>query len=305
MDVRSDDQARRDELFDALHAGTIDPEEAERLARVEGLGPLRDEPGALDFNPEAETWWTLPMVMAWIVWRTMDRVREQYDPYRQAAPFWTYREYATSHDAQMSGTVSSGYFLEYHGTASAMDLSLKEAFGLITQEEYDIAEMTVRQAREELWRSASEEAVRGVAVLVSTQEVVRVPDFEWSYLELQQNHGRDELCFAHHGGARYRHVKFRKAEAQKKWQAKNASVRAKRDAKERCKQWLIEQIGRHREVPTMTKKQAGTMAKSKYGVSRDAFRDCWKAAIVATNARAWARGGRPSGKQAEKTRRTE
>ncbi|NOT70935.1 MAG: hypothetical protein HOP09_06500 [Hyphomicrobium sp.] len=290
----------KDELFDAVHRGELTPDEAERKALSAGLGVLRDIPDPQQFDPEREAWWTLPMVMAWIVWRTIDRVRGQYDPYRIASYYWVYQPISGHGTADERG----GHWLKQQEQASAMDLSLIEAFGLFDEGDKERREATVREAREDLWNKASIGEVQCIAVRLSDQEVVAVPEIEWSYLDLHQNHGRDELCFQHSSTPRYRAVKFRKSEVLQIWKAAKASVRARRDAQERCKQWLIREMSLHRESQTMSKAEAAKFARTRFGIARDPFRAIWTAAIKQADARTWALGGRRPDKQAEKNRRT-
>jgi hypothetical protein len=53
--------------------------EEKRLATAE---PYR-RPDPNDFDPMAESWWTLPMVASWIIWRTSEVVRNAWPRYRR------------------------------------------------------------------------------------------------------------------------------------------------------------------------------------------------------------------------------
>ena len=120
-----DKDRRRDELFEELSMGRLTPEAAERIAREEGLEPLQHVPGPTEFDPENEAWWTLPMVVAWIVWRTIDRVRSQFDPYRAAAPYW--RTKLVRHLVTQEVVSEDGWWLDYAKPASTLGLVLSEA----------------------------------------------------------------------------------------------------------------------------------------------------------------------------------
>lgn len=298
----SDDerQRRTDELINALHNGEITPEEAENVARLDGLGPLRPSAAPDEHQPDKEAYWTLPMAIAWIVWRTLDRVRQQYDPYRSASPFWFYRTYDSMGAQIRSEEPQGGYFLTEQSKASAMDLSLQEAFGLITERENYLALTTVRLAREDVWRKAGLGRTVAYAVRSSDGEVVPIPDYEWSYLVLQQHGGRDELCFEHNQTPRFHSIRFRQSEIKKCWSNSGASSRAKSDARKRCKEWFEGLVQTSPELPSMTKTKVEAYAKRTYGVPRDDFRSIRASVIEKYGAVAWSKGGRPRANRAEK-----
>lgn len=298
--VECERQRRTDKLIDALHNGEITPEEAENFARLEGLAPLRPSAAPDEYLPEKEVYWTLPMVIAWIVWRTLDRVRQQYDPYRSASPFWFYRTYESMGARIRSEEPQGGYFLTEQSKASAMDLSLQEAFGLITEREYYSAVTTVRLAREDVWRKAGIGRITAYAVRCSDGEVVPIPDYEWSYLVLHQNHGRDELCFEHNQTPRFHSIRFRQSEIKKCWSKSGASSRAKSDARKRCKEWFEALVQASPELPSMTKPKVEAYAAKSFGVARDVFRPIRAEVIEKHGAVAWSKGGRPKANRADK-----
>jgi hypothetical protein len=67
--------ARRD-LLGRVQAGKLSPEEADGAAVAAGLGSLSRYIDPEEFWPTAKSHWTLPMVLAWIAWRTYGEVRE-------------------------------------------------------------------------------------------------------------------------------------------------------------------------------------------------------------------------------------
>jgi hypothetical protein len=78
----------RDEMADALKYGQLKPEEAEARLLELGLPTLAPQPDPANFNPMGETWWTLPMALAWIAWRSPREVLEAWDPYRTECWDW-------------------------------------------------------------------------------------------------------------------------------------------------------------------------------------------------------------------------
>lgn len=121
----------RMKLFDEVRDGKMEPAEAEQRAAALGIGPLRPQPPLDEFDPTKESRWTLPMVLAWIVWRTTDRVREQWDDYRKEVPFWM--GHWTDRKDPKTGDRVVGYRLEPQTPASSLDLMLDESFGDATR----------------------------------------------------------------------------------------------------------------------------------------------------------------------------
>src|SRR5262249_26229197 len=66
----------RDELAEAVQYGRISPQEADDKLKLLGLPPLAPQPNPADYDPMREVWWTLPMTVAWIAWRTSADVRD-------------------------------------------------------------------------------------------------------------------------------------------------------------------------------------------------------------------------------------
>jgi hypothetical protein len=68
--------SRRDDLIGKVNHGTLSPEEAEAEATRLGLGPLAQRPDPAALDPMAEAYWSLPMAVAWLAYRTPEAVRE-------------------------------------------------------------------------------------------------------------------------------------------------------------------------------------------------------------------------------------
>ncbi|WP_421423352.1 hypothetical protein [Agrobacterium rosae] len=59
------------------------PEHAEEISKEMGHGPIAEEFDYLRYHVGTMPAWTLPMSMAWILWRDMEEVTKLHDPYRQ------------------------------------------------------------------------------------------------------------------------------------------------------------------------------------------------------------------------------
>ena len=87
------DKSQRDALiFDVLD-GRKTPDEAEADARRLGLRSLAGWPDPALFDPMEVQSWILLMAIAWIVWRTPDKVRECWAEYRAGCLEWRLQDW--------------------------------------------------------------------------------------------------------------------------------------------------------------------------------------------------------------------
>jgi len=84
----SDPVRARSDLVQQVQSGAMTPKDAETQAERLGIAPLIAQPDPAKFDPMSEVAWTLPMVAAWIRFRSLDEVREQWDPYRNEIRYW-------------------------------------------------------------------------------------------------------------------------------------------------------------------------------------------------------------------------
>ena len=100
--------SQRDGLFKLLEYGKLTPDEAETQARLLNLEPLRSVPNPMDFDPEKEPQWSLPMAIAWIAYRTISDVRKWWTAYCDECWDWCLKEWRVGLD----GEIQKGWFLE-------------------------------------------------------------------------------------------------------------------------------------------------------------------------------------------------
>src|SRR6478735_12229799 len=75
------------ELQDGEHQVET-PDAVEALFADRGLTPGNDSPASERFDPSKEPGWTLPMALAWIAWRKLDAVTEQWETFRETQFEW-------------------------------------------------------------------------------------------------------------------------------------------------------------------------------------------------------------------------
>jgi hypothetical protein len=180
--------SRRDKLLDNVKYGHMTPVEVEAEAVCLGLGKLASEPDCSQFDPMRETWWTLPMVVAWIAWRSPERVREFWDLYRSECWDWNFREWRDGPD----GPVYAGHFLEQRRPATLSSLLFAElhdsAQGLLPH-----GTISINDAKAKLWEALGENSFQATGVSTDTGERTIIPDYAWRDLNDIEERGRDVL----------------------------------------------------------------------------------------------------------------
>lgn len=139
------DHAKRDELIARVIAGTMSPAEAEVEAARLGLRPIEYRPNPNDFDPMQERFWTLPMAAAWIAYRTVDAVRENWDRYRLECVHWVYSD-------QRRGPGLSGFDLFHFTRANLWRLKMAEQLDEASKLVTDYS-MPVPDAINALWQA--------------------------------------------------------------------------------------------------------------------------------------------------------
>lgn len=161
--------------------GIVAPDEAEAMAEQWGLPPFQESPSTARFDPLAQAAWTLPMVLAWLAWRTPEAVRKEWDGYRRECWQWQSFHRRLPIDGGKSWREVHGFELVGLGSATARELSLAEALDITSGDA--ILHMSIRSAREALWNALASETLVGNAT-DEIGNVVTIPPREWAYLEL-------------------------------------------------------------------------------------------------------------------------
>lgn len=184
----------RDLLFDDLSHGRIEPAQAEERARELGLAPLSPTLDVALYDPMAENYWTLAMVVNWIAWRDVDRLRDVLPSWRRDHQDWFYRDYRVP-DGAGAWVTRSGWILErvHKGEAPFLFLSLCEAIEASESAGIDPAmRRTIRGAREDLWLELGAGRVMATTATEGAS-IFQIPPHEWAFLEHGESRGRDVL----------------------------------------------------------------------------------------------------------------
>lgn len=175
-------------LIQQVKYGRMTPEAAEAEAVRLRHGNLAGEPPEGTFDPMGETWWTLPMTVAWIAWRTPKFVRAWWPEFRRNCWDWHFREWRNGPE----GTVHSGHFLERRRDANLNMLRLSETYNRL-HELLPAKRIPVREAQSRLWDALADGMFEGYGIDTTTGLRTTIPSSQWRSLEHWIERERDVL----------------------------------------------------------------------------------------------------------------
>ena len=130
------------------------------------------------------------MAVVWIAYRSMDKVREWWDPYRAGCWDWHFRKWRIGFD----GPIHEGHFLEQRHTATLARLRLAAIF----QEDSDrlpTVKISVKEAIENaLWVALREGLIEAVGTNVVTGARENIAAAAWQDLESHEENERDVVA---------------------------------------------------------------------------------------------------------------
>ena len=194
----------RDRLLDHVREGKVSPQQAELIASARGLGPLACRPSADEFNPLGEVWWTLPMAIAWIMWREPGKVREQFDVYRKECWSWVSRPWRT-----FGGKLLDGHVLLQERSAQLLPLSIS-AGGLLSSMFPDGRLVEFDSATRELWHALQDQRIDGYGQSPAAGRQAPIPAHEWANLHWHERDDEEPVYLAQHSRGRdYERIRLR------------------------------------------------------------------------------------------------
>jgi len=197
---RQDTTISRDDLISKVRLGELTPADAESEARRLGLDPLASEPDPNKFDSMREAFWTLPMAVAWIAYRSPDAVRNWWQDYRKEFLVWNFREWRVGPD----GPVNEGHFLESRPAATLSLLQMADAMRNNTD-----GLMSAQEAIEALWLAMQRGAFEATGVDEQAGRRVPISREQWVDLTCFEERGRDVVGAAPNRGhinTRYRDI---------------------------------------------------------------------------------------------------
>ncbi|WP_395449381.1 hypothetical protein ACHMW7_05775 [Aminobacter sp. UC22_36] len=208
----------KDELIDAAFYGRVSPADALSLTEKWGLPPLDRRPNAASFDPMRQAKWTLAMTVAWIVWRTSEAVRDNWDSYRIECWEWRGHRSRLPVNGGSEWQEVEGWELRHQEPATLMRLGIVEAVEDPLKDGHEEI-VSVASARKELWDRLAEGALIATGVPEATSRPVQVPAHEWAYLVATADKNlSDQLRFKDSPlKVEYREVMFSRDDVQRLW----------------------------------------------------------------------------------------
>src|SRR5262249_22556593 len=211
-----DEPDPRDEIAEAVQYGRMTPTEAEAKLKELGLPPLAPQPNPADYNPMGQVWWTLPMTVAWIVWRTSDEVCEAWDTFRKKGSMWEHRPWQLGFD----GPFHEGWHLKPRPPASLSLLALTEIYERSAGTFPDDA-ISISDAKASLWQALEAGALQATGKRCAAEPPTPIPEHEWQNLVDFEEDGRDVVRHRErHGVSRrgYEEIVLRRQNVMAIWQ---------------------------------------------------------------------------------------
>jgi hypothetical protein len=171
--------ALSDVVLHLVMDGVLSPAEAEALAAKCAMPPFSKEPDHAKFDPMTQAAWSLPMTIAWIVWRTTGDVRRAWNDFRSECWEWISQRRNLPTDGGTGWIQVSGHELRVLEPISLNKLGILEA---LNADFYETSKLvSIKTAREDLWRRLAEGEL--VATGLDTRGIpVLIPEHEWPYL---------------------------------------------------------------------------------------------------------------------------
>jgi hypothetical protein len=211
--------ADRDQLIHKVRRGEISPEAAEDEARRLGGPALASKPDPQRFDPIKKEWWSLPMAVAWIAWRSAEDVRDFWDEYR--ARCW---DWQPLYRFEAGEPTCEGYELRLRAPATPLLLTIhaeEDALaGALSGASFFYGVSVVEDAKRSLWRALAEGLLEATAQDLKSTLRVTIPSHEWADLDWEEQNGSDPVRLARKGVlgvSGYGAVKLRSAELVSLW----------------------------------------------------------------------------------------
>jgi hypothetical protein len=168
----------RDTLITWVQRGRLTPEQAAAEATRLGLEPLLSRPNPADFDATTEPYWTIGMVLTWIMTLETDCVREAWEKWREATEFWSCKKWQVP-----GGPIYEGCFIERVGPFGVMDLHVLE----MTWSDTGQLKTGWRAAWEQFSAPLKRNDLQAYGVPESGGERIVVSSFHWQDLALYEN----------------------------------------------------------------------------------------------------------------------
>lgn len=292
------DAMARDEILALAGMGKLSPDDAERRAIEENVGPLAHEPEPSIINPMELSRWSLAMATAWVAARQVSCVQRVSCEFAEATKRWQLGEWEASTD---DGGIEEGegWFLQSLPPPTFRTVLLLESR---CKSELSLSEpwlMSADDARKEIWKALGEGKLT-VEALHKSAGPIEVQSREWPYICLIAEKGRDILQYRANGHeAPFTDLIFNNVDVLRVWPASPKVVGTIKQ-ETACRSWLSTQVENSPHCRPRPKANFWSEAQNRFKpLSKRQFDRAWdEATLSAPN---WRKAGRPAQKSNHRT----
>ncbi|WP_152533440.1 MULTISPECIES: hypothetical protein [unclassified Labrenzia] len=188
--------AERARIIDQINRGNMTPEQGKIEAQKKGLtlSPLNPHPST--FAPLSEPTWTLPMVLAWIMFRTPEDVTQHCEKYTRRCFEWR--------------SEGGGYYLAHLRDPSTARMAIKEARSPTSEE-------TINSAKDKLKAALLSGELTAFGQATGQKAVVPIPKLKWGGLDFLYDKNWRDVAGNMQSRERYENLSFEAAKVQALW----------------------------------------------------------------------------------------
>jgi hypothetical protein len=274
----------RSSIYARFRLGEITQEEAEAEAQAAGIGTLECHPNPADFDPMAEPRWTLPMTLAWIIYRSVDSVRALMDSFQAATRIWLQKDYVSE-----NGQTEKKLDLVSPRRKSPFDV-INEA---VRADDSSAQALSGIAARDDLLRKLKSGELQAFGIGRGESMHTPISPITWEtittfFLDEPRIQASDIGTFLEEN-ARFQEVRVESSKVRELWPKLPSSSKAATD----CRKWLIDKMKASPAKPKPKREFRAEALKLFDRLSVRQFDSAWDRAAQDSGAVAWTRAGRP------------
>jgi hypothetical protein len=205
-------------ILQRYRRGEINRHQADAEARAHGFDSMECHPDRSEYDPLKKGLWTLPMTVAWIIYRSSDPVRELMEEYRAPCLVWRGTGQFALRDGKME---------EVLGLLAPIRLSVYEVMKASEQRVASALAKTGRLACDELWEGLRSRTPGAEGVKSGERTHAPIPDSSWetlTWIRPETSIPDDAVAYPGDTTAAYREVRVRSNEVIARWPAVHSIV---------------------------------------------------------------------------------
>ena len=263
----------RDTLIEAVRRELITAPKAEQLAEKLGLEPLEFKPDLSAYDPHQLAYWSLPMALAWIAYRTDHAVREVWDAYRAECRVWEACDLRSADGTMYLWSLTSlppVKLWEYVNGGTEDDAVKRES------------------AKRQLWQFLQETKLVAIGTDLSSYTKIEIPGHLWASLDCPASSRSRDVYRSSSSSESFEHVSIQSSDVKKLWPEHQTTS----GEENQCARWLADKM-RETEDPIAKDRLRGLFEAQHRRIGKNAFTRAWDKATHSEGVSdAWRKAGR-------------